>query len=688
MKKNEDISSKKELLETQINESRLKTAQALASIGNWELDLTTNELYWSDEIFNLFEIDQNKFGASYEAFLNAIHPDDRDLVNNAYLNSLKTKEKYTIQHRLLLKGEEVKYVEEKCESYFDNNGNPIKSLGTVQDITDLKLAELELEKKQKELEKNIAFLKSHQLAMNESSIVSKADLKGNIIYVNDNFCKVSGYSKEEVIGKPHNIIRHPNSNKETFKELWKTIKAKKVWKGILLNKGKVNDYWVDIAILPILDENDNIVEYIAVRHDITELINQRNEIERSSQTDTLTGLGNRFKLINDIRDSESTSLSLSLINIDNFREVNDFYGHRFGDFVIIEFANRLNDYFFGIKNKSLYRIQGDEFAVLNYIDDRDTFIGKMYSIVDEISSKDFVIQDEEISLQMTAVLSFEDDKNTLFTTADMSMKIAKRERKNILIYNKSLTLDKEYENNLNWTKKLKKAIKEDRLVAFYQPIVNNHTQKWEKYESLIRMIDEDGKVISPYFFLDIAKRTKSYIEITKIVITQSFETFKDSDAEFSINLTIQDILDDSLKEFLFQKLEEYKIGNRVVFEIVESEGIDNFDIVLEFIRGVKECGCQIAIDDFGTGYSNFEYLLQLKADYIKLDGSMIKNLDTNFESRAVVSTIVDFAKKMNMKTIAEFVKDENIESIVKEMGIDYSQGFYFSEPTETPKINK
>jgi len=193
MEKSEEILSQKELLEVQINESRLKTAQLLASIGNWELDLTKNELYWSDEIFNIFEIDKEKFKASYESFLSAIHPDDRELVNKAYLTSLETKEKYTIQHRLLIKGERVKYVEEKCESYFDDNGNPIKSLGTVQDITDLKLAELEVAKKQEELEKNIAFLKSYKLAMNESNIVSKADLQGNITYVNDAFCKVSGY---------------------------------------------------------------------------------------------------------------------------------------------------------------------------------------------------------------------------------------------------------------------------------------------------------------------------------------------------------------------------------------------------------------------------------------------------------------------------------------------------------------
>lgn len=161
----------------------------------------------------------------------------------------------------------------------------------------------------------------------------------------------------------------------------------------------------------------------------------------------------------------------------------------------------------------------------------------------------------------------------------------------------------------------------------------------------MRVIAKDGKVIPPGFFLDIAKRTETYLNITKIIIKKSFEQFKDTNTEFSINLTIQDITDTYLREFIIMNLKEYNIGKQVVFEIVESEGIDNFDSVIEFIDMVKSYGCKIAIDDFGTGYSNFEYLLRLKADYIKIDASMIKNLDISEDSRVVVSTIVDFAKK-------------------------------------------
>ena len=170
------------------------------------------------------------------------------------------------------------------------------------------------------------------------------------------------------------------------------------------------------------------------------------------------------------------------------------------------------------------------------------------------------------------------------------------------------------------------------------------------------------------------------------MIEKSFEAFKDIDVEFSLNITIEDILNEDIKDFLYQMLQQYQIGNRLVLEIVESESIENFVEISNFIKEVKNYGCKIAIDDFGTGYSNFEYLLKLKSDYIKIDGSMIKDIDTNNDAKLVVSTIVDFAKKMNIKTIAEFVENESIEKVIKELGIDYSQGYLHSKPK--PEIKK
>jgi len=564
-------------------------------------------------------------------------------------------------------------LKESIENIKNNKYDEIK----IDKYDEISSITKDFNKLSKTLQDNISFLNSYKGVMDEGSIVTKSDLKGNITYANDNFYKVSGYSKNETIGTPHNIVRDPETPKSVFENLWKTIQSKKVWKGILKNRKKDGSfYWVDIVIQPILNSKDEIIEYIAVRHEITELVKQREKLDDLVNRDLLTNLGNRFKLTNDIQ--KGSKNSIAILNVDNFRQVNDFYGHVFGDKLIKKISEILSSLIASHNQYKLYRLQGDEFVVLGEQKSNDLFYERIKNIVNFISHDNIEVETEQLSVKLTAAISFESNDKIL-QTADMGLQIARKKNIDIVIYNEDNSLNKEYENNLKWTKKIKIAIEEDRVVPFFQPIVNNLTNSNEKYESLIRIL-EDDKVISPYFFLEISKKTKYYNILTKIMLEKSFKMFHKKEFEFSVNLTIDDILNIEIQDYIFELLNKYGIGERVVFEIVESESIENFNQVVSFIRNVKEFGCKIAIDDFGTGYSNFEYLMKLEADYIKIDGSMIKNIDTDNNAKMVVETIVNFAKKMNMKTIAEFVENEEILKIVNELGIDYSQGYYFSAP--------
>ena len=539
--------------------------------------------------------------------------------------------------------------------------------------------------KTEELQKNIAFLESYKRVMDLSNIVSKSDLFGKITYVNDNFCKVSGYTKEEVLGQPHSMIRHFDTPSSIFREMWENIKSKKSWQGILKNRKKDGGYyWVDSTVMPILDEHGEIFEYIATRHDITESVKQRERLEKIAFTDALTDLGNRRKLINDIEKLKNPSIAI--LDIDKFSEINDFYGHNFGDTLLREVGQTIKGLIQDHSTKELYRLQADQFAILNISLKHDEFISKIWQIIAKIEHSEYLSFDEGVKVQMTASISFE--KEELLISADMALKNAKRTGVDLLVYGSQYSLSGQYENNIKWTKKLRAAIASDNLVPYYQPIVNNTTLKWEKYESLVRLIDEDDKVISPFFFLEIAKNTKHYDTLTKRVINKSFETFKDSDLSFSVNLTIKDILNPQLQEYIYEMLQNHNKASQVVFEIVESEGIDNYEAVIAFIDNVKQFGCKIAIDDFGSGYSNFNYLLEFQADFIKLDGSLIRHIVTDKNARILVETIVGFAKKLNIATIAEFVENEAIFAVVKEIGIDYSQGYYFGAPAAVPNFSR
>lgn len=529
---------------------------------------------------------------------------------------------------------------------------------------------------QNDLKNTISFLKSYQLAVDNALIVTKSDLEGNITYLNENFTNISGYTKKEALKQKHSIVRHPSNADEVFKDLWETIKSKKIWKNVLLNRAKDgSDYWVDTTILPILDANKEIKEYISVRYDITQTIKQKEELNKIANTDLLTGLGNRYRLINDIKSSKK--LALAIINIDNFSQVNNFYGPEIGDYVIKEFGKAIEKL---ISNNSyiLYHLQGDEFVLLGQNISKKEFTNKIEQLSNELGKNKITFNEDEITFGFTLALSFE-NKESILSTANTALKIAKRDNKNLVIYDNKISLNSEYENNILWAKKIKEGIIQDKFLPVFQPIVNNSNNSWEKYEALVRFEDE-GKLISPYHFLELSKKTKHYTEITKIMIGKSFEKFKELDKEFSINLTIEDINNEDIKQYIYILLDYYKVGPRLVFEIVESESIENFEVISEFIKNVKTFGCKIAIDDFGTGYSNFEYLIKLNADYLKIDGSLIINLDTNKDLRVAVETIVLFAKSIGMKTVAEFVENETILKIVKEIGIDYSQGYYFSPP--------
>lgn len=289
------------------------------------------------------------------------------------------------------------------------------NIAIVRDITDRIESEKRLEnlnrqlkssviQKEHELHQTISFLNGYKLALDAGNIVSKSDLSGNITYVNDKFCEVSEFEREELIGKAHSIVRHPDNDSIVFQQLWETIQSKKMWTGILKNRKKDGgSYWVDMVIVPIMNEADEIVEYIAVRHEITKLIAQQEKLEHILTTDTLTEYGNRHLLMKDI--SEAENPSLALINIDNFREINDFYGHDFGDLLILEVANTINGIIGDRNSKKFYRLDGDEFAILANGLDHETFIAKAKEIIATLAESHLIIRDEEITVQVTVSIS-------------------------------------------------------------------------------------------------------------------------------------------------------------------------------------------------------------------------------------------------------------------------------------------
>ncbi|WP_456479150.1 EAL domain-containing protein [Nautilia sp.] len=240
---------------------------------------------------------------------------------------------------------------------------------------------------------------------------------------------------------------------------------------------------------------------------------------------------------------------------------------------------------------------------------------------------------------------------------------------------------------MNILKKINYAIKKNNVISLFQPIVDNKSKKTVKYESLVRIIDEEGNMLSPFHFLDIAKKAGLYGEIGIRVLENTFMVYENKNVSVTINISPNDIMKDFITERIYELLDSHKPKKgAVTFEILEDEIIQFPSMIKNFVDKVKNYDVQIAIDDFGSGYSNFSRIMELNADIIKIDGSLIKDIDTDKTKQVIVESIVNFAKKENKLTVAEFVENEAIYSVLTKLGVDYSQGYYFSKPLREEEI--
>lgn len=401
--------------------------------------------------------------------------------------------------------------------------------------------------------------------------------------------------------------------------------------------------------------------------------------------DNLTHLPNRNRLKKDLEDSNEDLMAM--INIDKFSTINDLFGEHNGDRVLLKFSEVLQKYF-NKEKFSIYRVEADKFLVISkdYNLDIQNFYDLCKKFEDFIEEDPVSIDEHEIDLNITIGIAKSSDSNA-YKYAQRVISYARKKFEPILIYNDSFNIQESFEENIKWIKKIKNGVKNGNFKAYFQPIVDTKTKEIYKYEALVRYIDEDGTVVSPYTFLDIAKKAKLYPNIIKIMIVEAFNLIKTKDKRVAVNISFEDIASANTMEYIYRVIEENReYSNKLEFEILESEEISDFSEVFKFIENMNNYGCNIGVDDFGAGYSNFNMLVNLDITFVKIDGSLIRGINNSKNQQIIVKTIDEFAKKFGFKTVAEFVSEEEIYNVVKEIGVDYSQGYYFDAPLSFDEI--
>ena len=342
----------------------LQKSQEIANLGIWELDLVNNRLHWSDEIFKIFEIDKKTFAPSYEAFLHTIHPDDRDMVSKAYESSLVTKEKYHVAHRLLMQDGRIKWVEEQCETEFDPQGNPLKSIGTVYDISKQKLAEEQL---QHVVQEQNALFKVQNVGFAYTR-------KRHFTWMNEVFEKMLGYEKGEMIGKSTKIVY---ASEEGYRNYGKTGYPALASGGAYTQEVEfVKKDGTQLTILTSMTAlTKDLSEAVGVFIDVTEAVTLRRQLEKlnkqlaeQANRDFLTNLYNRRGFeercneVIELAKRDGAQISIAMFDVDHFKQVNDTYGHDKGDKVLKFIADTLVD--IGRKSDVIGRHGGEEFILL------------------------------------------------------------------------------------------------------------------------------------------------------------------------------------------------------------------------------------------------------------------------------------------------------------------------------------
>ena len=552
-----------------------------------------------------------------------------------------------------------------------------------------------------ELNKALQRLSDIELALNESSIVAITDNKGIIQFANDKFCKLSKYSKKELVGSNQNIVKSGYHDHEFFKELWRTIGRGEIWKGEIKNRAKDGTYyWVDTTIVPFLNEKKKPYQYISIRHDITVRKEYEEEVKKMAYYDSLTSLPNRNMLDKWVNSRliENNSFTVLFLDLDHFKSINDNYGHHNGDLVLKEAATRLKNCL--RKSDFITRQGGDEFIIiLNGVFEKNDIL----NIVEKINYQlnlPFQVNMKKITTSASIGISREKiiriesiqySIEKLIKQADTAMYHAKDQGGNTYCFN-TPNQNSELERYYQLDQEIVNGLDKKQFFIVYQPLIQLNSNKIVGVEALLRWNHPTLGSISPIEFIPMLEENGLIIPVGRWVLKSVCEQLNDWQRDgielerVSINVSPVQFRNENFVDDFREILQENQIRpNLLEIEITEGSLI-NIDRAAKIIDDLKDLGVKIAIDDFGTGYSSLNYLKRLPINTIKIDKSFIHDLD--FDNEIIVNTIIYLGKQLNFTVLAEGIENSEQLSYLQGQNCNEGQGYLWSQPVTGDEIQR
>lgn len=542
----------------------------------------------------------------------------------------------------------------------------------------------------------------HQLLDDLQSVVMELDEKLNICFLNRTWETLLGYSIEESIGRPlEDFTSTEDANQfSRFKEkVTAAIGEQKSSAEIELCLRDINNQkiWTQLKISRST-RSEQFSTLTVCLDNITERRKSQEQLQYLAMHDSLTGLNNRHHFETILAQLSKDALrskrkhGLVYLDLDHFKVINDTFGHQKGDDVLREMSTMLSR---RVRSPDiLCRLGGDEFAVLLRnvtAESAQDFAREIQRTIGEFS---FQLQEQRInlgcSIGVTVIDSSAHTAEEHFMRADIALYVAKGRGRNLIhLYDPKDNESDELRLRINISQKIRKAISEDRMVLYFQPIYDVNKDKISYYESLIRLREPDGTIVGPAEFIPALEAAGEMHLLDRWIIKLATRTLRDHPElnHIAINLSAQAFKDETLVPTILESLNTTGVNpKRLTFELTESASLFNLNITQRVITELHRLGCSFSVDDFGSGFSSFAYLKDLPADYIKLDGSFIQNLHKDSIDQALVKAMIQVIQALGKKAVAEYVENEEILDVLKKMGIDFVQGYHIGRPTPVEQI--
>jgi diguanylate cyclase (GGDEF)-like protein/PAS domain S-box-containing protein len=534
-----------------------------------------------------------------------------------------------------------------------------------------------------------------------ASMVLITDTDGKIKYVNQRFCKVTGYAKEDAIGATPAILRSDETPTETYRQLWATLNAGEIWKGEILNRKRDGStYWEYQTITPIRDADGEIYEFIAIKEDITENKSARARIDHLAMFDSLTELPNRTHFMDRLAEGiahakrSQRQLGVIFVDLDDFKDVNDTLGHHAGDVILREAARRMATTVREID--IIARIGGDEFAILaNQLDhegDAASVAERLIASVQPVFSVDSTEVFIGASVGIAIFPCNGDNGEQLLRNADLALYRSKEQGRNTYHFYEAEMDTKVLQSKL-LAKDLHKALAKEELELFYQPLVEMNGGKLIAFEALLRWHHPVTGLIEPKAFIPIAENTRLIVPIGEWVL---FEACRENcrlrqrgiaDVPMAVNLSPIQFQHTDLPELVQRVLTETGLpADRLVLEITESVAMSDAQAIELTLQQLRQLGVHISLDDFGTGFSSLSHLSRLPIDKIKIDRSFLPEKLDNAQALAVIEAIYQLSTSLNKEVVIEGVENADQVAYLIQRGFNAAQGFYYARPVPASEI--